>query len=514
MSYIVEQKIKGRIYLYEVESYWDSKLKQPRQKRKYLGRKKDDYQQSIKKTLEDISVKILGDVYLLQTIAQRLNLEQILKQVFPLQYKEILAMAYYQITQSSPSYLFQYWIEERQLTGVKSLDSSAISELHQELGKSKDKMLEFQYQWIEKLQPIEAVYYDITSISSYGTKIDYIEWGYNRDGEQLPQLNMGVVCCSKTSLPIIYRLFCGGIVDVTTLKNTVGFLKALGVKDFMCIMDRGFYSHQNIIGMNDPQNKIEFIQPIPFTTKKAKELITDNKRELSSSYNAFTYNEELLYYMSDQYVIDQDNKFDAHIYFNKKSMVDQKQVLLQKVIEAFDKLKDKQFKNKKHFSDYLETEIPAGFRDYFRWISAEKICIYNKRAIDKTISRLGAFIIITNSKGLNKEKVLSYYRRKDTIEKMFDMVKNEMDGYRLRVHSDNTTDGSLFIRFIALILYSDITRVLKEKDLFKKFTVKEMFAELRKIKLTTLKDQGFIVSELSKRHKQILEAFNIEINPT
>jgi len=512
MSYIVEQKIKGRIYLYEVESYWDSKLKQPRQKRKYLGRKKEDYQQSIKNTLGNISVKILGDVYLLQSIADKLDLERILSKVFPSHYKEILAIAYYQITQASPSYLFHYWLDEHHLPGVKSLDSTAISEFFQDIGKSKDKILEFQYQWVEKLQPIEAVYYDITSISSYGTNNDYIEWGYNRDGEQLPQVNMGVICCSKTSLPIIYRLYCGSIVDVTTLKNTVNYLKAFGVKDFMCIMDRGFYSNQNIIGMNNPENGIRFIQPIPYTTKMARELVTSNKRELSSSYNAFTYNEELLYYVNDEYVIDQDNKFDAHIYFNEKSMVDQKQALLQKVIEIFEKLKGKPFKNRKHFNDYLETEIPAGIRDYFKWVSSEKICIYNNKAIERTISRMGTFIIITNNKGLNKEKVLSYYRRKDAIEKMFDLVKNEMDGNRLRVHSGNTTDGSMFVRFVALILYSEIARILKENDLYKKFTVREMFAELRKIKLTSLKDQGYIVSELTKRHKQILDAFNIEIN--
>ena len=39
MSYIVEQKIKNRIYLYEVNSYWDKNKKQSRQKRKYIGPK-------------------------------------------------------------------------------------------------------------------------------------------------------------------------------------------------------------------------------------------------------------------------------------------------------------------------------------------------------------------------------------------------------------------------------------------------------------------------------------------
>lgn len=37
MSYIVHQKVKGRIYAYEAESYWDPERKQPRQRRRYLG---------------------------------------------------------------------------------------------------------------------------------------------------------------------------------------------------------------------------------------------------------------------------------------------------------------------------------------------------------------------------------------------------------------------------------------------------------------------------------------------
>ncbi len=37
MSYIAKQKIKGNIYLYRVDSYWDKEKKQSRQKRTYIG---------------------------------------------------------------------------------------------------------------------------------------------------------------------------------------------------------------------------------------------------------------------------------------------------------------------------------------------------------------------------------------------------------------------------------------------------------------------------------------------
>ena len=65
MSYVVEQKIKGNIYLYEVTSYWDKEKKQSRQKRKYLGRKKHNKKKKVLNNAEIIHKKH-GNVFLLQ----------------------------------------------------------------------------------------------------------------------------------------------------------------------------------------------------------------------------------------------------------------------------------------------------------------------------------------------------------------------------------------------------------------------------------------------------------------
>ena len=37
MSYIVERKVNGNIYRYEIESYWDKDKKQPRQRTQFYG---------------------------------------------------------------------------------------------------------------------------------------------------------------------------------------------------------------------------------------------------------------------------------------------------------------------------------------------------------------------------------------------------------------------------------------------------------------------------------------------
>ena len=513
MSYIIEQKIKGKIYLYEVESYWDKEKKQPRQRRKYLGRKKNDFRPGILNNLSSISVKIYGDTFLLQSLSERLGLPELLEKVFPVNFKEMMALAFYEIAQASPLYLFPYWLEEHHLPGVKKIDSTTISELCEEIGKSKDRQLDFLARWIEHLKPINAIYYDITSISSYGTNNEYIEWGHNRDGENLPQINMGVMCCSRQALPLLYRLYTGSIVDVSTLKNSMSYLNAFGLKDFMCIMDRGFYSSSNILELNNPDNCIKFIQPLPFTVKKVKQLVQDKKRELGLSYNAFSCNNEILYYVKDKYILDEKNIFDAHIFFNEKSQVDQKQVILEKIIQFHNKTADLKFSNKKQFDEYRDTEIPGGLKEYFRFDRFSKKIERNNKAIEKAITRLGTFVIATNEE-MSRETVLLYYRKKDMIEKMFDIVKNEMDGNRLRAHNHTTMEGRLFIKFIALILYCEIYKTLKKYDLFKKFTIKEMIYELRKLKITSIKEQPPILTEMTKRHKQIFEAFDLEYKVT
>jgi len=60
-----------------------------------------------------------------------------------------------------------------------------------------------------------------------------VEWGYNRDKEDLPQINMGMVCCENSGLPFFYKLFTGSIVDVSTIHNILKDLQAYHLKDVL-----------------------------------------------------------------------------------------------------------------------------------------------------------------------------------------------------------------------------------------------------------------------------------------
>jgi transposase len=69
-----------------------------------------------------------------------------------------------------------------------------------------------------------------------------VEWGYNRDKEQLAQIN---IC-----------LHSGSLKDVSTLKTTLAKMNSVSEgKPTLVVMDKGFFSTGNInaiLGMTQP----------------------------------------------------------------------------------------------------------------------------------------------------------------------------------------------------------------------------------------------------------------------
>jgi transposase len=506
MSYIVEQKIKGKIYLYRVESYWDKEKKQSRQKRTYIGPKSNNNKKHINVENINLVLKNYGNIYLLENISKHLGLSEKLEFAFPNIYREILALAFYEITEKLSSYLFHYWQEEHYLPNIRKLYSSEISELYEFIGISEKQRNDFIEQWIKHLNPINVVCYDITSISSYSKSIDFVEWGYNRDKEELPQINMGVMFCQNNLLPLFYSIYPGSIVDVTTLLNCIKYTNLYDLRNILLVLDRGFFSKTNILEMNNSKNKINFIQPISFSLKSAKEIVQKNRKKLSNPIRAFKYNEEILSHFQTTITIE-EHIFDAHIFFNEKLEVDQKHHFYSNLFEIENKFENIKINSLKEYSEYKKSNIPTKYIEYFKWNKEKKIIERNTRTMNLYTSKMGTFIIITNQKGLSKNEVLNYYRQRDHIEKAFDIFKNEMNGNRLRGHSQYNINGRLFIKFISLIIYAEISKIMIEKKLFDTFSFREMLMELKKIKIIKIGDNLPFLSELSKKQKIILDAF-------
>ncbi|MEW5818381.1 MAG: hypothetical protein AB1798_23705 [Spirochaetota bacterium] len=132
------------------------------------------------------------------------------------------------------------------------------------------------------------------------------------------------------------------------------------------------------------------------------------------------------------------------------------------------------------------------------------------QTIEEAVRRFGTLILLTNSR-IDGEQALSFYQKKDGVEKFFDSMKNGLDRKRLRIHGRKSLEGMLFINFIALILYTFIQRTLKSGTLGKRYTMNELFYELKKLAMVTLGENQKILNEVTKKQREIFKAFDIPL---
>lgn len=253
------------------------------------------------------------------------------------------------------------------------------------------------------------------------------------------------------------------------------------------------------------ENELVFTISMPFTLKLAKTLVDSVRSTIRSFNNTIMINNDILYGQVVSIKKEYKKELSAIVYFNDKKFLQEKENLLKKIIATEELLK-----KKKSFREITESEYE--YKKYLiikkkgRYISITK----NEKMIEEALKYKGYVVILSNQFN-NIEEVIKLYRSKDCIEKSFDNLKNELDQKRLRVHSETSMCGRLFISFIALILYSWIDKCMKEKNLYTLFTVDEIVNEFRTIRSVELSNDKYLLTEITKKQRELFKKFSITI---
>lgn len=502
--YTVEQKIKNNIYIYEVESYWDKEKKQPRQRRKYIGKKNIDTGE-IERPSKQYSCIDYGHMYLIKELDRRIGLTKILKKTFPEYYNEIINCAYFKICEGKPLYLCQPWLESVYHEVELDLYSQTLSTILRKISKMKDNIYRFFNKWIEITKPHNKfLVFDITSLSSYAKNINFTKWGYNRDKESLPQINLGVIYGEPSGLPLFYSIYPGSIHDVKTLKNIISQMDILSLNNTVFVLDKGFYSKKNLSYMT----KYKHIIPFPIRNKQENILIDKYCSIISDTKNAIKYSKRIYFCVKE--IIDISGMtYTAYVYLDEKKRISEKEVFLKTILEIEKYINTNEFSTTDEVLEFI-TEINTEYTSYFK-ISCRgnKIVAYrNSKAIENSMKRMGMFVLITNT-SMPGEEVIEMYRQKDGVEKYFDSLKNSINQKRLHIHSQETLEGLLFIDFISLILHSKMLRIMRENNLRNKFSASEIIMELRNIREIIIGEKKTFVTEVSKLQRKLYSYFDL-----
>lgn len=223
----------------------------------------DPQQAAVRDPSVTASAQVVGPAVLLDEFSKRTGLEKMLKSCFSDTHRQILAMASYLGIEDKSLSHCEFWTKSHEPALAASLASQRISEILSSIGT--DGKQTFLAKWISNVLENDYICYDITSVSSYSELNEFIKWGFNRDKEKLPQLNLAMLFGQKSALPVYYDRVPGNINDVSTLHNLVLTFKALEVKLLNYVMDKGFYSRKNVDVL--VKNRDRFTLSVPLSNK-------------------------------------------------------------------------------------------------------------------------------------------------------------------------------------------------------------------------------------------------------
>jgi transposase len=510
MSYIVHQKIRGKVYAYEAEGYWDSEKKQARQKRKYLG-VVDENGNIIPKTAErEIKVsKTLGQFDLLLQLAEQEGLRARLAEAFGEGSDLLLALAIARTVDPTSQRNLHLVLEESflpELLGLQELPGSQrLSELLASLGRREAEMRELFRSLASKE---DALVFDITSLSSYSRQLPFLEYGADYRETGLPQINLGLVVSLQRHLPLYFKIFPGSITDVVTLKNLVAEMQELGVRKCMFVLDRGFYSLGNLQELG--QADIDFIMPLPFGKGLAKELLSESNQLLEDPDKGHMLDKEL-YFVHETKVELAGRQLNAFLIMSEKRRAEERRTLFSRLEEL-----EKAFAGKR-WHPGVPGELAAWAHDLQTCLEASddvgKVKVERKRnAISQLANRCGKTILLT-SRDMSWQEALAVYRQRDEVETDFDQLKNDLQALPLRVAGMATLQGQLFVLFLSLLLRSFLLQRARDAKLLGKLWTEEMLRMLGMLKVTQI-GQVWRVNEVTKKQRELFEVLGAKAPST
>ena len=505
-------KKTGITYVYESVSYWDKTKKQPRNKKICVGKldaitgdfipskRLNPEQAAVRDSMVTASAEIVGPSLVLDAFSERLELERLLKSCFPQEYRQIQAMAYYLASRGGSLSSCEAWCKSHTHSS-ECLTSQRISEILRSI--SIDKKQTFFSKWANKVLENDYLCYDITSISSYSKLNEYIKYGYNRDKDNLPQLNLAILFGQKGRLPVYFERTPGNITDVNTLHNILKTFKALEARTFNYVMDKGFYSKKNVDELLSSRDK--FILSVPLN-KWVQHVIDDIYEVIHGPEGYQKIDDEILYAHSRLYPWGKNNRrCYLHLYYNAQARANAVDRFTEELVGYKEELESGKVINA-HQEAYdtffvLKTTPKRGTR-----------VSYNTKAVKQYINRYAGFQALLTNSVKNPTESLRIYRDKDVVEKCFDDLKNQLDMKRLRMHCSATVDGRLFVQFIALIYMSAVRKEMRKSDLIKQYTVRELLQEMETLaKVKYSGKYGHLLTEITKPQRKILQGLGISL---
>lgn len=373
-----------------------------------------------------------------------------------------------------------------------------------------DQSIGFLNDWNGNNKNKDRIYisYDSTNKNCQAGDIEMAEYGMPKTDIGAAVINYSIAYDVDNSMPLFYEEYPGSIVDVSQLRIMLNKAKGYGYKNVGFILDRGYFSKENIDFMDAcgydfvimVKGMASFVNKLVLTHKG----MFEEKRDCTiRSFHVYGMTVKDVLYATDE----KPRYF--HIYYNPYKEASERDVIEEKM-DRMAKFLDKQVGTK-----YEQSKKISYYYDlYF----AKDGCLvaYKEKSeiVERELKSCGYFVIVTSKKMTAKEAI-ELYKSRDASEKLFRGDKSYLGNKSLRTYSDESAAAKIFIEFVALIVRSRIYTCLKKESekldsVPNYMTVPAAIRELEKIEMIKGFDKTYRMDHaVTATQKTILKAFGL-----
>lgn len=417
---------------------------------------------SIKKT-QNISFPI-GTILAVQEYYEKLNFEDVFSK-FKKKGRDlnslIQALLSYKLTDNLSISKASLWINRDDVLKhfkLKEFEEKTLFRVLEIIGENREEIMSGIQDKLFSVYEFEHtnINMDWTSLVLHGTKAKLARYGFSKDHRpDKQQINVGVSELAKPiNVPIGLTVKEGNVPDMIHFKDTYKQVCNRLKQGSLVTFDKGGHSQDNLNLIKDDKMKFLTAKKLNKSDDKRIKEFDKKKAELIDSEKGI-YGLKFINPSSIDY-----------FYFSEKLEKEHLETKKRKALKKFEEAKElqnaldkgKPLPKKYQIKNEL-VDITYSFQTKLKELSEEEA----KKLIKKAqINGREGFFCLKSSENLTLTEALETYRKKDSIEKIFHSLKNEIEIKPVRVWSTNSIYGALIIGYLAQLFISLIQYDHKE----------------------------------------------------
>ena len=439
------KRIKGRYYVYRATSEWDKESKRVRKVTTYLGSITPEGTYIPKKQRVQESKKEVFE-YANGMLAYHFigDVEEKLK-AYTTNYRELIAAAIIKAIDPKPLRLIASRWEKLYLQKEMDVNLSPkhISKVLRDTGKG----VRWWYDFFEELSYGKILLYDLTTVFTH-SGIRMAEKGYNSERKYNDQLGVVIAFSVEDMLPTGIEVYWGSMKDIETIRD---FLERFRKRNIGFILDRGFWSERLIKDFRE--EGINYVVPLRKNSKLMDLRWVRWRKPFMYRGRAIRWSRkktELGY---------------VYFFYDPQLRGEEEMALLRRVEQEM--MSAKEFEERK---------------------------------------KVAGVIGLLSNLGREGKEIFDLYKGREDVELAFDAMKNHLDVDKTYMQTDEAVRGYFFVTLLALRVYFNVLRRLREKELTNKVSVEEVFFELSKVQKIVEPGREYF-ARIPKRARRIMEVF-------